>query len=230
LNDIRSKFIIIISHQLRTPLTAVNWNLETLLGGKFGKFEDAQHKFLQITHDASVEITNRINNLLMAIDVEEGRVRYITEEVDLNSLCVGVVNVMMEKCELRGLSCAYTPPASGIPLIEADGEKIRTVISIMMENAINYTKEGGKINAALQLKGNVARFEVVDTGIGIPQAEQQSIFTRFFRASNSPIMQPDAFGLGLFIARNFIEQHHGNIRFESKEGVGSKFWFEIPLK
>lgn len=229
LNEVRSKFIEIISHQLRTPLTAVNWNLEMILGGDFGKLEKTQHEFLQATHASSIEITRRIHNLLAAMDVEEGRVRFVNEEIILNSLCAATINEMQKKAGLKNIALSYLPPESDIPVIRGDGEKIRMVIAALVENAINYTNDDGKITAKLTAKDNVARFEITDNGVGILQEEQHLIFSRFYRASNASVMLPDAFGIGLFVAKSYIEQHGGRLGFESQAGVGSTFWFELPI-
>lgn len=230
LNETYNQFITIISHQLRTPLTAINWNLESLLNGDFGKLEDTQSQFLRATHEASLNITERINDLLTAMDIEEGRLVVEKKEMALDSICLAVIEKMKKHCELKKISLNYNTPDKALPAMSGDGAKLRTVIVKLIENAISYTKADGQINVTLSQVGDQLRFEVKDSGIGIPAVEQEHIFARFFRATNASSMQTDAFGLGLFTAKNFIEQHGGKISFASKEGVGSTFWFEIPLK
>lgn len=230
LNEVRNKFISIISHQLRTPLTAVNWNLETILNGDFGKLDEVTRKFLQVTHKESVEITHRIHDLLTAMDIEEGRIVFKTEEASLDSVVAAIMGEMKKKAELKNVSCTYVAPEKELPIAIVDIEKIRLAITKLIENSIVYTKGGGTSTVKLDMHGDQIRLEVTDTGVGIPAQEQHHVFTRFFRASNASVMQPDAFGLGLFITQNFVKQHGGTIGFESKEGAGSTFWFEIPLK
>lgn len=231
LYKVRNKFIEIISHQLRTPLGVINWNLETLLKGEFGKMDPTQQKFLQATYERSIDTTQRIHDLLTAMDVEENRVRYEKEDVAIDSICAAVISEKKESCMLKSIDCSYIAPEAELPSFEGDNEKIRTVVTKLVDNAVNYTKPGGKITAKLLMEDHIkVRFEISDNGIGIPESEQHRIFDRFFRASNASVMVTDGFGLGLYLAKHFVEQHRGTIGFTSKEGVGSTFWFELPIQ
>lgn len=229
LDALKSKFITIVSHQLRTPLTAVHWNLEMLLAGEFAKLNPENVALVRVSYEAAGEVIHRIGDLLTALDIEEGKIRLELEEADLQSVVLGVLDEAANRCKSRGVTCTSVVADAALPAVRLDAAKIRVALSKIVDNAVSYTKEGGAVTVTIRSLQGVARIEVVDKGVGIPKSEQKRVFTRFFRASNASVMAQDASGLGLYIAKYYVEAHGGTIGFESEEGKGSTFWIDLPL-
>ncbi len=229
-DQLKSKFIQIVSHQLRTPLNVIRWNLETLLSRERGQIAPAQEETLRSTYAADIEVISRMNDLLIAMSIEEKQLLLEKDQVDLDELFRSVTDEKIQPCELKRLTCQVHAPKDHLPTVFADGDKIRDVIARLIDNAITYTPEKGNIDVTFGTKDDKIRFEITDSGIGIPTSEQPRIFERFHRGWNASRMKPNASGLGLYISKHYIEAHGGTMGFQSTEKKGSKFWFELPIK
>lgn len=226
---IKTEFVSVAAHQLRTPLSAIKWTLKMFLDGDLGKITPEQAEFLKKAYQSNERMINLINDLLNVTRIEEGRYLYSLTPVQLEEVCLSVFSLFEEEIKRKGLKFSFQKPKTPLPEVRADKEKIKLVIQNLVENAVKYTLPGKKIVVKLGLKNGEVLFSIKDEGIGIPKDQQERIFTKFFRGANALKMETDGTGLGLFISKNIIEAHGGKIWFKSEENKGSTFYFTLPV-
>lgn len=230
LDQIKSEFVSIVAHQLRTPLSAIKWILKLLLDEDLGKINEEQKKFLQKGYESNERLIHLINDMLNVSRIDAGKFKYIFTYSPLDKIVEDVISEIQEMAEKKHITITFLEMEKSLPLIRLDTEKIRLVLQNIMDNAIKYTPIGGKIIVKIKKKGKEALFSVQDSGIGIPDDQKKSIFTKFFRGTNAAKIQTEGSGLGLFISKNIIQKHWGKIGFESAIDKGSTFYFTLPLK
>lgn len=229
LDRAKDEFVSMASHQLRTPLTSVKGYISMVLEGDVGKISPTQKKLLSEAFSSSERMVHLINDFLNVSRLQTGRFLIEKTPVDLNEVVRQELRSLETSAKLRGLSIVYSPPRNSIPMLLLDDSKIRQVIMNYVDNSIFYSPEKTKIHVALKLQGDRIIFTVKDSGMGVPRAERSQLFTKFYRASNARKQRPDGTGVGLFLAKKVIDAHKGKIIFESTEGKGSTFGFELSL-
>ncbi len=225
----KSEFISLASHQLRTPLSAIRWFTEMLLEGDAGILTDEQLEFMKNIDASTKRMISLVNSLLNISRIESGRI--IVEPVDTNigELVQSVLKEMEQRYKQKGHNILVSVHPH-LEHVKTDPRLLRNVLMNLLTNSIKYTPAKGEISIYVSKKEDNLIVQISDTGYGIPADEQKKLFQKFFRASNVVKVEPDGNGLGMYLAKEVVKALHGTINFESEVNKGTTFWICLPVK
>lgn len=229
LNMMKSEFLTIAAHQLRTPLSAVKWTLKTILDGDFGSLNARQKDFLEKGYLTNERMIHLVGDLLDASRIEEGRFGYEFKEEDIVKFVEGIINDLEQRFRQKDLKVDFKKIQEK-QILFFDKEKMALALNNILDNSINYTPDGGSIKVSFINSPPYFEIIVEDSGVGIPKSQRSRLYTKFFRGDNVIRMQTEGSGLGLFIARNIVLSHGGEIKIDSEEGKGTVVILRLPLK
>lgn len=227
LERIRRDFVANVSHEFRTPLTAIQGFSETLIAGAIND-PNNRDRFLAIILDHSRRLARLTEDLLRLSEMDAERLELEIRRVGVAQLVESCYETAQRRAAEKGLTLSLQLPAS-TPDVAGDTRRLQEVLQNLLDNAIQYTLPGGEIVLSAETKNEEVIFTVADTGIGIPQSDQPRIFERFYRVDAARSREAGGTGLGLSIAKHLIEAHGGRIWVESEIGAGSKFHFSVPI-
>jgi len=224
----KSDFVALASYHLRTPLTVIKSYIASVISGEGGAVPEQMQRPLHIVQDSNENLIEFTNELLDVTRVESGTMEMKFEELDLAKMIGEIVGQLEQRAKEKGLELVFEQPSEPMPPIMADRLKIEQVVFNILDNAVKYTNKGSVI-AKLEKRANKQVITVADTGEGMTHEEVLNIFEKFTRGESGPKSQTKGSGIGLYIAKKFIEMHKGKILGESRgQGLGSTFTIEIP--
>jgi len=226
----KSEFVTLAAHQLRTPTSAVKWSLRMLLDGDLGKMPEEQRKVIEEAYQTNDKAIQLLNDLLNVARIEEGKFLSKIASSDFGVLIKSVVQTFSKEIKKKKINFSLEFSDASLPKIMLDVDKMRMALENIIDNAVRYTLPGGKIAISVSVGKKEIEVKIKDTGIGIPEDRQNKIFSKFFRAENAMKIETEGTGLGLFIAKYIVEAHDGRIWFESEPGKGSVFCLTLPTK
>jgi PAS domain S-box-containing protein len=227
LDRMKDEFIALVSHELRTPLTSICGYLELLLANDEGvEVPDERLGWLKVIDRNAERLLRLVEDLLLTAQASAGNLALDTAELDVAGVVELAVQAGAPVATARGIELTCTteplPPASG------DRLRIGQVVDNLLSNALKFTPSGGSVEVRAYPRGRSIRIEIADTGVGVPEAEQEHLFDRFFRARRAQEDAVPGVGLGLSIAKAIVEAHKGRISMESREGAGTTFYVDLP--
>lgn len=214
----KSEFINIVSHQLRTPISSIKWQLSLILDEKFDLNEEKIKKFLGNINQDNEKMISMINDLLEASRIEDKSLMLNLSSFSLGDLVKEIIS--------SNIDISFS---DDIPNVFADRSRIKSVIINLIDNATRYNVDSGKVSIELKEVPGFVHFLIKDEGVGISKEDSKMIFTRFFRGFNSLRYKTDGSGIKLYIAKNIIKASGGEMGFKSRDGKGSIFWFTLPI-
>ena len=221
----KSDFIATLSHELRTPMTAVLGAAKTLLRDDIALSPERRHQLLEMIGAQGTRLTQITEEVLLANRLDRGDLRIDSERVDLSQLVSDAVETMSHDApESISLSAAPNGATEAI----GDRDRIEQVLVNLIDNAVKYSPDGGEVVVSTVPAAASVRVEVADQGIGIPPAEHEAVFEKFYRVDPQHRAAPSGTGLGLYICRELMQRMGGTIGVRSRPGGGSTFWFQLP--
>jgi two-component system phosphate regulon sensor histidine kinase PhoR len=226
LERVRRDFVANVSHEFKTPLTAIQGFAETLLSGALDDKANRAH-FVEIIRDHARRLARLTDDLLKLARIEAGRLELEIRPVRVEALVNGCVETARVSAKARGVQIQVDLQENAPP-VRGDGAQLGEVLQNLIDNAVQYTPSGGEIVVKTRSNGHNVVFTVTDTGIGIPESDLERIFERFYRVDDARSREAGGTGLGLSIARHIVDAHGGRIWVESAVGQGSRFHFSVP--
>lgn len=224
----KTEFISVVSHQLRSPLTNLRYSLELLISGKLGKIQGKKLEYFKILEENTQRMGDLVNDLLTVSRIETGRLPLKKEEISLGDLTKKAILKFKPLADASNIKVEIRAPKN-LPKILSDRLWLEQIVENLLDNAIRYIKKEGEVKIKIKTGAKKIYFEIQDNGVGIPKEEQKFIFQKFFRSSNVLKYQTEGSGLGLYITKQILKLLGGEIGFSSKANKGSTFFFSLPI-
>ncbi|KRT73811.1 MAG: Sensor protein [Candidatus Rokubacteria bacterium CSP1-6] len=226
LERVRTEFVANVSHELRTPLTAIRGYLETLLEGGLDE-PDNGRRFLQIVFRHAERLGRLLDDLMDLSNIELGKVTLKREPTDLADVLEPVLAIVRPQAEAKRLAVAADLPP-GLPAVSADRDRLVQILLNLVDNAVKFTPEGGRVTVTASPREGMVEVVVADTGVGIPSTDLPRITERFYRVDKARSRELGGTGLGLAIVKHLVQAHGGELRIESELGKGTTVSFTLP--
>ena len=223
----KTEFVSLASHQLRTPLSSINWFTEMLLNGDAGETNSTQKEYLNEIYKGNKRMVGLVNALLNASRIELGTFGVEPEPADIIAISKDVIEELVPL--IKEKQVYVVEDYDEMPQILLDPKLTRIIFQNLMTNAIKYTGGRGKITVSIKKDSDNVIISVADTGFGIPLKQQEKIFSKLFRADNIKALDAEGSGLGLYIVKSIVEESNGKIWFESEENKGTTFHVSLPI-
>lgn len=225
----KTEFIGIVSHQLRSPLTNIKFSLEILLSGELREKGESEIEYLKILRENTQRMGDLVNDLLLVSRIETGEFPLKERTIDLGSMVKDIAVKFKPFAEASNVDI-FVNIEENLPPVKGDTLWLEQVVKNLLDNAIRYIKGKGRVDINLAGKKKEMLFSIKDTGVGIPKEEQKFVFQKFFRSKNAVRHQTEGSGLGLHIVKRILDLFGGRIWFDSDEGKGTTFFFTLPFK
>jgi signal transduction histidine kinase len=228
LDEIKNEFLSMATHQLNTPLAAVDGYLSMMSDGIISDPKEQHETLGKLLHRVRM-MKHLVTDFLNVSRIEAGTFVIEPTPVDMNKMVTDQINELGVAAKEKEVFLQFVAPKHSLPPVEVDEQKISQAVMNLIDNAIYYTPKGN-VKVYLDSDGQNAIFKVIDNGIGVPEKQKDKLFQKFARADNAKKERPNGNGVGLYLVKLVVEAHGGKIIFESTEGKGSTFGFSIPMK